>query len=137
MTSRGIRNNNPGNIRHGASKWQGLSAAQPDKDFCTFDTPELGIRALVKVLLAYQQKYNCTSISTIIKRYAPPNENNTEIYIKHCCSATGIDRYQPIDVRRYDHCFPLVACIIRHECGVQPYASATIEEGLRLAGVTR
>lgn len=30
--ARGERNNNPGNIRHGA-KWQGLASTQTDKDF--------------------------------------------------------------------------------------------------------
>ena len=43
--ARGERNNNPGNIRHGA-KWQGLASTQTDKDFCQFISPEYGIRAI-------------------------------------------------------------------------------------------
>ena len=34
---RGIRNNNPGNIRH-SDQWKGLTPEQPDPDFCTFST---------------------------------------------------------------------------------------------------
>ena len=41
MIPRGIRNHNPGNIRHG-DKWQGLSAEQTDSSFCVFDAPEYG-----------------------------------------------------------------------------------------------
>ena len=33
---RGYRNNNPLNVIHSSSKWNGLSAEQPDKDFCSF-----------------------------------------------------------------------------------------------------
>ena len=39
---RGIRNNNPGNIRHG-NDWQGISKEQPDPAFCTFVSPEYGL----------------------------------------------------------------------------------------------
>ena len=47
---RGIRNNNPGNIRHGAN-WQGLNPKGRDIDsaFCVFTAPIYGIRALAKV----------------------------------------------------------------------------------------
>ena len=42
MPARGIRNNNPGNIRKG-EKWKGLSPIQNDSSFCVFKSPEYGI----------------------------------------------------------------------------------------------
>ena len=48
MTPRGIRNNNPLNIRRGASQWQGLKRRQTDKDFCQFVTVAYGYRAALR-----------------------------------------------------------------------------------------
>ncbi|MFI3272941.1 MAG: structural protein, partial [Pseudomonadota bacterium] len=53
---RGIRNHNPGNIRHG-DDWQGLRDTQTDKNFCQFVSPEFGIRALARVLMNYEKKH--------------------------------------------------------------------------------
>ncbi len=55
---RGIRNNNPGNIRHGEN-WQGLNpnSRSIDAAFCVFNTPVAGIRALAKVLINYKKIY--------------------------------------------------------------------------------
>lgn len=46
-TPRGIRNNNPGNIRWG-SDWKGLKkdGKQQDPSFCIFKTPEYGNRIM-------------------------------------------------------------------------------------------
>ena len=46
---RGIRNNNPGNIRVAKIRWQGQKTAQFDQSFVEFDSPEMGLRALMKV----------------------------------------------------------------------------------------
>lgn len=135
MTPRGIRLNNPGNIRHSKDKWQGLSNIQDDPRFLKFIAPEWGIRAMVKILITYQTKYGCNNIAAIVYRYAPPEENNAEAYIRSLCSGTAIDRGQPLDVRDYQTCLRLVKAIIRHENGVQPYDEATIVRGLELAGV--
>ncbi len=53
---RGVRNNNPGNIRLGIA-WNGLAPEQTDPDFCQFITPQFGIRALCIVLLTYQHEW--------------------------------------------------------------------------------
>lgn len=137
MTTPGIRNNNPGNIRRSPSKWQGMADDQPDNRFVKFISPEMGIRALVKILLAYQDRYECRNILQIVNRYAPASENDVEAYIKALCSATGIDRGQPLDVRDYQTCRKLVKGIIRHENGQRPYPEFVIEEGMALAGVVK
>lgn len=43
--TRGLRNNNPLNIRRNNTKWQGLSATQTDKSFFQFKTMAYGYRA--------------------------------------------------------------------------------------------
>ena len=66
--SRGIRNNNPGNIRRGSSRWLGLSPLQSDSEFCQFDTLTYGIRALLVLLRSYYNKYHCNTIPKQIQQ---------------------------------------------------------------------
>lgn len=86
LNSRGLRNNNPGNIRHGPAHWVGQSEAQTDSAFVQFDSLTYGVRALCKLLQAYQTKHGLHTIAELISRWAPPNENNTANYIKHVVS---------------------------------------------------
>lgn len=133
---RGIRNHNPGNIRHG-EKWQGLAAQQLDESFCTFESPQYGIRAIARVLISYQDKHDIDTVRGIINRWAPPIENNTNAYVLAVARAIGVDTDQRIDVHQYDVMQPLVVAIIRHENGMQPYSADVIDEGLKRAGVIR
>ena len=95
--SRGIRNNNPGNIRHGID-WDGLDEDQSkDEEFSQFSTPEYGIRAMFKILKTYDNKYNLNTIEGIINRWAPPIENDTESYIDFVSSKVGKDRSEVLD----------------------------------------
>lgn len=120
--SRGIRNNNPGNIRWG-DEWKGLvpEAQRTDKSFCQFKAPEFGIRAMIIILRNYQSKYGLKTITGIIKRWAPPNENDTQAYIRSVSQATGTDADKPIDLNDSRKLFPLLQAIIKHENGTQPY----------------
>lgn len=87
---RGIRNNNPGNIRWGAD-WQGLKkdGKLQDPSFCVFKSPVWGIRALAKLLKNYQRLYGLNTPRKIINRYAPPNENQTQAYIQSVAHQLG------------------------------------------------
>lgn len=80
-TSRGIRNNNPLNIRRGEA-WQGLSEKQQDPSFCQFENEVYGIRAAIIIMRTYYYRYNLSTIEQVITRWAPPEDhNNTEAYI--------------------------------------------------------
>lgn len=140
---RGIRNNNPGNIRHG-DPWQGLDpcSRQLDKDFAVFTSAGHGIRALARVLIAYQDKHNLNTVRGIIGRWAPPNENNTAAYVSQVARAMGVSPDARINVHDYAVMHPLAESIIRHENGAGPlktentwYDDTTITEGLKMAGI--
>ncbi len=134
MVARGIRNHNPGNIRKG-EKWKGLSEHQTDSSFCVFVSPEYGIRALAKVLLTYYKKYQLNTVKKIISRYAPPNENETESYIKSVANQLGVASDEVIDLSSVAVLAVLLRAIIRHENGEQPYSDEQILKGIHLAGV--
>lgn len=80
--TRGVRNNNPLNIRHNPrNRWLGLSLNQTDPAFCQFDSMIYGVRAAMKLLRAYAIKLHRYTISDYISRWAPPSENDTQNYI--------------------------------------------------------
>lgn len=80
--TRGQRNNNPANIRHSSSMWKGMTKRQTDKEFVQFIDKWWGLRALFVLLRTYYHAYNCCSVWSVIKRFAPPCENDTEKYVK-------------------------------------------------------
>ncbi len=131
LMTRGIRNNNPGNIRHGTSRWQGMSAAQPDTEYVTFDSPLYGIRAMAKLLTNYESRYGLDTIRGIITRWAPPIENITASYIDNVSRIVGVLPDQKIDVG--ERMAPLIKAIIQHENGQQPYTDEQINQGIALA----
>jgi hypothetical protein len=49
-----------------------------------FETREHGIRAWIVLMRTYRVKYRCATVRAIVTRFAPPNENNTQAYIKYC-----------------------------------------------------
>ena len=99
---RGIRNNNPLNIRLSKDKWQGQinanvndnannSSPKGDAEFIQFYTMEYGWRAAFVILCkTYYGKYKLRTIRDIVTRWAPPKENSTEAYIRHVSDYTGI-----------------------------------------------
>lgn len=82
MSTRGIRNNNPANIRRGCA-WKGLAEKQTDREFCQFVTMTWGVRALLVTLRTYVVKHHLHTVREIITRWAPPSDGNiTEKYIE-------------------------------------------------------
>ncbi len=132
---RGMRNNNPGNIRRSPDPWQGLADKQSDIEFFTFKNPVYGIRAIARMLINYQDRKKLRSIRQILERWAPPKENNTEAYIEAVSNYTRFHPEQPLDMHSYAHLRPMVEAIIFFENGQQPYSDAQIIKGLVLAGV--
>lgn len=132
---RGIRNNNPGNIRWG-DDWQGLvpESQLTDKSFCQFKTPEYGIRAMIMILRNYQRKYGLNTVAKIISRWAPPNENDTQAYIGSVAKSVGVTPEQKVDVTDCRIMIPLLQAIIQHENGQQPYTFSVFVNALALAG---
>ena len=132
---RGIRNHNPGNIRYSQDPWQGLAEIQSDREFFTFKSAIYGIRALARLLITYQDQYELRTISEIINRFAPRQENNTDAYIQSVVIHSGYPSDQKLDMHKFSHLKPLVEAIIFHENGQQPYTEAELTKALMLAGV--
>lgn len=129
-TPRGIRNNNPGNIRHGAA-WKGLATKQGDPAFCSFVAPEYGIRAMGRILMTYQRRHGLSTLREIINRWAPPKENDTRAYVAHVAEAVGVAPDEKVVVA--DVLPRLIPVIIQHENGLNPYSEAQLAAGIKMA----
>lgn len=125
---RGIRNNNPGNIDYNArNTWRGQLPPDPavESRFARFDTAQNGIRALAKLLANYRKQYGLRTVEALIARWAPSNENDTKQYARAVAAQLGVHIAQPLqlDPPTLER---LVAAIIQHENGQQPYPAALI-----------
>ena len=88
---RGIRNNNPLNIRVG-NNWQGEVAKPSDHTFEQFKEMKYGVRAAFIILRNYINRHKLNTIPKVINRWAPSKENNTLAYIK------AVEKYSLIDI---------------------------------------
>jgi hypothetical protein len=99
----GIRNNNPGAMMPG-----GKLAQYPDM--------QTGLAALDGNLASYG-KQGVNTISGVISKWAPPNENDTQAYIKDVSQRLGIPPNQKIDLTNPLQRQALSTAIALHENG--------------------
>ena len=126
---RGLRNNNPLNIRwDGRTEWQGMTGSDSG-GFVIFSEPVYGIRAAARILLSYARR-GIVTVSDIVSTWAPPIENDTDAYIQNVCTWTGFSPLQGIERDQYAQ---LLAAMIRMENGKNPYTLSEIQRGVSLA----
>jgi len=118
---RGLRNNNPLNIRKVAGQhWQGELLPSPtgegsgERLFVQFSSIEYGLRAAFCILRTYRNKYKAVCIEDIITRWAPPTENDTRKYICDLCRLTGFGGKERLTENEWPK---LVQAMARIECG--------------------
>lgn len=116
MTARGIRNNNPLNIRITDNHWLGKNTPSTDEAFETFDTMAHGIRAAGKILLRYSQR-GINTINKIIATFAPNTENPTEAYAESVSTHTGYQADEEIDVTQAPVLTAVLKAMAHVECG--------------------
>ncbi|AJQ92250.1 hypothetical protein [Gynuella sunshinyii] len=127
---RGIRNRNPLNIRKSDIAWDGKVYPGSDSDFEQFESTEYGIRAAYKLMMTYRNKYGLDTVAGIVGRWAPGNENDTGAYIDSVCQSMGVRSDYVLPINRYPD---LIAAMIKHENGINPYSADVIHMGVNLA----
>lgn len=112
--TRGLRNNNPGNMRP-------VSKASPnDGSFTIFSSPEAGWGALGRQLKGYANA-GLDNVASIISKFAPSSENNTGAYIDVVTKAmsrslgTNVDATARLDLSDARILKALMKAITEHE----------------------
>lgn len=124
--SRGLRNNNPGNIRRSGVEYRGERQSD-DLQFKQFAAPAWGYRAMFMLLHTYRVRYGLETVGDMVARYAPPSENRTGLYAAAVCRWAGIGPQEPLDTLCREDMVPVVAAMSRMENGVP----AVMEQVLR------
>lgn len=119
---RGIRNNNPLNIRRGKTPWFGeVHFEKDDKSFCQFQTLELGWRAAFYLIRKKMLKYIWGSIKDVVMEWAPPCENHTDKYIEFVSNMTGLSATEKFHYDNIAFMFTLACAMCAYENGVKYY----------------
>ena len=105
---RGIRNNNPLNLRVG-NNWKGEVSQPTDHTFEQFTEMKWGVRAAFIVLRNYIVRHKCNTIRKIIPRWAPANENNTQAYIATVSQRANL---KPDEVINVDNTCQMIALLL-------------------------
>ena len=116
----GVANRNPLNIRYSvANRWLGQHPTSPQvKGFCRFLSFDHGYRAAIVLMKNYIELRGCNTPRSIVGRWAPPQENDTEIYLACVCGRSGL---LPDELMRTDgmQIARLVAAMTRQETGLR------------------
>lgn len=131
IVPRGIRNNNPLNIRIG-NTWLGERNNPTDPAFEEFVSLEYGLRAAFCILRRYIRRYHKNTVPAIVSTWAPSSENNTQRYIDIVCKRSGINPDQQIQFEDAATMCKLVEAMAFVECG-QPIDGKKIEKGYTMA----
>ena len=143
-TTRGIKNNNPLNIRHSPSRWQGMAVEQTDPSFVQFRSMAYGYRAACKLLQSYWQRFRKEgkpfTVRTIISRWAPPEDNNdTESYIRSVLLIGGLGGQEilfppdnPLGYERLERLLIAMTCV-ESGIGTNRVENKMILKGYRMA----
>lgn len=146
MSTRGLRNFNPSNIKDFGIPWEGLAdfnqrtpEQQTETTFCVFRAPWWGIRAMAITLRNYQRKHGLRTVEQIIGRWAPDGDNNpTAAYIRFITNHMNVKRNAELDLESFEDMFPLCQAIVWFENGrnimTDPY-TWEYQTGLILAGI--
>lgn len=117
-TPRGIRNNNPLNIRLTAIPWKGKVEVNTDGTFEQFQSMFFGIRAALVNLRTYIDKRQCDTIRKIIFAWAPPSDgNNCQRYINFVSQSANLSPDRPLSFDRADSICLVAQAMAKFETG--------------------
>nr|WP_314896776.1 hypothetical protein [uncultured Flavobacterium sp.] len=118
--SRGIRNNNPGNLRFTPIGWQGKISKAKNTDsgvsFEQFTDVKYGIRAMLRDVINDILKGKDT-VRKVLSEYAPSFENDTKAYVNAVSQKLGVNPDAKIAVIDAKFMMLLARAIITHENG--------------------
>lgn len=113
--TRGIRNNNPGNI-----EFRGQPGATSDGRFARFANASYGLEAMAAQLDLYNQR-GLNTIAKVVSKWAPKDENDTAAYIAAVSKRMGVDPGAKLNLKDANVLSSLMGAMITQENGRNPY----------------
>ena len=132
-TPRGIRNNNPGNIRYDGTAWDGLAVPPSDGEFCVFTAPEWGLHAILRIIHSYEGR-GLSTVRGWITAWAPPSDgNDTDAYVAAVAATVGVGPDDAVSIENPVTAYAVLGAITRQENGEQPYSADVLGRAFALA----
>lgn len=119
---RGLRNNNPLNIRISSTPWQGKidAAHNTDGTFEQFTSMELGIRAALVNIRTYIKRDRLDTVPLIIARWAPTKDgNDVAAYVQTVCKRAQLSSTLRLNYNDKIKLCWLVWAMAFVECGME------------------
>lgn len=110
-------NHNPGNLR----------VPGQSTGFQSFESDEVGLRAMARQLRLYQNRDGLNTVRGVINKYAPPSENNTEAYISAVGKRTGFGADQPLDLNDPKTLSQLISAMTKQENAKSNFSAAGVK----------
>lgn len=119
---RGIRNNNPLNLRISNNAWLGKVKDNTDGAFEQFTSMEYGLRAafinIRTIIRRRLQHGSYTTLAQLIHIWAPSSDGNNEAaYVVTVTKYSGIKANEHIVINNKDQMCALLAAMAHVECG--------------------
>lgn len=126
---RGVRNNNPLNIRHELGTiWVGQAGEQDDPEFVQFRDPVFGIRAGAVILREYKLMHSINTIDAAIRRWSATDQ---DAYVQNVAKACLVEPAEKIDLEQY---LPyILPAMVKQECAGYVYPELVITNGIALS----
>lgn len=119
MQPRGIRNNNPGNLRPRDSDplddYIGVSGEEGG--YLKFFSSYYGLRAAARNLRSYAVRHGIYNLQGVAMRWAPKSENDTADYIRTLSQVSGFSATQPLQLTDPETCRQVLKGIVVSENG--------------------
>lgn len=131
MITRGVRNNNPLNIRRTKDKWVGLRNTQTDSSFFQFIDDKYAFRAVFRIFRNYLKRNPFLTLKDLIYKWAPETENNSAGYLRFVCLHTG-EKDNLFITSIIDDSIPRIVSIVRSMAYMESnkwYDSSVILQG--------
>lgn len=132
QTPRGIRNNNPLNLRISKSSWQGKVSINTDGAFEQFISMPWGIRAgIINMRTLIRRAAPCT-LANLIAMWAPASDgNNVRAYQRQVAVRSGISLGTVLSPSDLDTLALIASAMAYVECG-QEVEWQNFEDALKL-----
>lgn len=103
-TPRGLRNNNPLNLRISSNPWLGKVKNNTDGAFEQFTSIEYGLRAAMRnistIVTRRRRQQLLTTVKDLVHVWAPAADNNNEAaYVKTIADKTGIQPNDEVNIK--------------------------------------
>lgn len=135
ITPRGIRNNNPCNIKYNsANNWVGQR--DPNGEFCTFVDARYGLRAAYITIGNYYKK-GYRTIAEIIGRWAPDGAQIVSNYSYFVARGCGALSTEEIAIDDEDFMVKFLKGMVKFENGYNPYDCKTYSSAYKLSNIAK